>query len=45
MIPSGIESYPESRFWLAHNKVVLPEIFKTLASDAVARVRSMGAMK
>jgi len=40
-----VEAYPESRFWVAHNKSVPSEILRLLASDEDARIRAMVAMK
>ncbi|MCX5334492.1 MULTISPECIES: hypothetical protein [unclassified Streptomyces] len=40
-----IESHPDARFWVAHNKTVPLEILRVLASDPDSAVRHMVAMK
>ncbi|MDT0616327.1 hypothetical protein [Streptomyces lancefieldiae] len=40
-----ITRYPESRFWVAHNKTVPLEILRVLANDPDPKVRSMVASK
>jgi len=40
-----IESYPESRYWVAHNKTVPLEILRALALDGDVRVRGMVALR
>ncbi|MCX4883526.1 HEAT repeat domain-containing protein [Streptomyces sp. NBC_00847] len=40
-----VERYPETRFWVAHNKTVPLEILRVLATDPDPRVRWMVAAK
>lgn len=40
-----VDSYPESRFWVAHNKSVPLDILRMLATDIDPHVRGMVAGK